>query len=94
MEDTRQVPVSLRRVLPSLLGLSYLKACRSWALLASNHGWEEAEHFLYHLCVGDCVIDGLTLPVRDSTLTLWFASQNDPRFLYTPHREKVTYRQG
>lgn len=90
IECTSLVPVSPRGVLPALLALSYLKACWGWALLTSNHGWEEAKHFLHHRCVSDGVIDGLTLPLMNRTLSLWLLSQNDRRSLYTPHREKVT----
>lgn len=90
MEGTSLVPVSPRRVLPTLLALSYLKACWGWTLLTSNHGWEEAEHFLHHRCVSDSIIDGLPLPLMNRTLSLWLLSQNDWRSLYTPHREKVS----
>lgn len=90
MECTSLVPVNPRRVFPTLLALSYLKACWGWTLLTSNHSWEEAKHFLHHCCVSDGVIDGLTLPVKGHTLALWLLSQDDWRSLYTPHREKVT----
>jgi hypothetical protein len=72
--------------------LSYLKACRSWALLAPNQGWEEAEHSLHHLRVIDSVVDGLALLVRESTLSLLFFSCDDQRSLHITHREKMIHR--
>lgn len=89
MECTSLVLVSPRRVLPTPLVLSYLKACWGWTFLTSNHGREEAKHFLHHRCVSDGVIDGLTFPLMDGTLTLWLLSQNDLRTLYTPIERRL-----